>query len=523
MLSERFVEGQLIGQIAPDTGRFFQHRLKQIQSKSGSVTQFGQMLEAIRKNPVMLTSQLVSSSNPLITKKVSHVRKVSQDLEPTPTKKRPSPFVVHKRANSNIDQLSEMTSSTNKYQLYNLSEEDTAATPVKKEVSSFSILASLSNRKQAIPSIAQKFSNSESEKKIKSSISQSSIFTPGLPGHFGKAGNLKDLKISEQTTSSALKRLESLRQSQGTMPSLPSLSRVPSLEGLHSQGTTSRQASVIKSLNEIQQLPTYFSNTLRRVLIQKSMSTPLERIYYEHFIKNLKDIGSMTKDELLDEEEYLDKVRLRRVLKEEDCAFVLENLPSLPLLVLDLDETLLHCLKDNNHGYAAHETILNLPGKSPITLKFNIRPHAREFLEEMSRHYNIFVYTASEYAYARTLLDAIDPQRLYVKRVFDRRFCCITQKGYVVKDLRIFSREAKIKHMLLVDNSSYCFFPQLKNGIPIIPFENNKQDRELLDLKEYLKYLAKDTSKMVSVNADYFKLHHYAQSRRIEELCQVLF
>ena len=133
----------------------------------------------------------------------------------------------------------------------------------------------------------------------------------------------------------------------------------------------------------------------------------------------------MSVDELLDEEEYLNKIILRRTLKELDYSFPEESPSNLPLLVLDLDETLLHCLKDQTSS-GQYESLLYLPGKTPIVLRYNIRPFAREFLEEVSRYYLVYVYTASEYSYARTLLDSIDSDRVYVKRIFDRRFCCVT-------------------------------------------------------------------------------------------------
>ena len=52
------------------------------------------------------------------------------------------------------------------------------------------------------------------------------------------------------------------------------------------------------------------------------------------------------------------------------------------------------------------------------------------------------------------------------------------------KDLRIINRE--LKDMILVDNSINCFYNQLENGIPILPFYNNKEDSELKDLLEYI-------------------------------------
>ena len=44
--------------------------------------------------------------------------------------------------------------------------------------------------------------------------------------------------------------------------------------------------------------------------------------------------------------------------------------------------------------------------------------------------------------------------------------------------------------MVIVDNAVYSFGFQLDNGIPIIPFYNNKEDEELLHLMNYLNTLA---------------------------------
>ena len=268
--------------------------------------------------------------------------------------------------------------------------------------------------------------------------------------------------------------------------------------------------------------PTYFMEQLRKVLVYKNISSVRDKAYYEQFLKNVKDLTQMNQDALVDEEEYLDKVRLRRILKEEDNSF-LPNEPTLPLLVLDLDETLVHCLKPGAEGSSSTvETGYYNDSRQWVGLRINVRPFVREFLEELSSYFVIYVFTASEVLYAKAVVKLVDPQRRFIRRVFDRRFCCVTQKGYVVKDLRIFGREHKVKQILMVDNSSYCFFPQLKNGIPVIPFETNQGDKELIDLGEYLKSIARQPS-MVAINSDHFKLDKYGSSVRLEEIASKLF
>lgn len=41
--------------------------------------------------------------------------------------------------------------------------------------------------------------------------------------------------------------------------------------------------------------------------------------------------------------------------------------------------------------------------------------------------------------------------------------------------------------VVLIDNASYSYAWSIENGIPIIPFYDNKDDRELIDLEKYLK------------------------------------
>jgi len=50
-----------------------------------------------------------------------------------------------------------------------------------------------------------------------------------------------------------------------------------------------------------------------------------------------------------------------------------------------------------------------------------------------------------------------------------------TPEGVFIKDLRIFNNR-NLEDILLVDNAAYSFGYQLENGVPIIPFYNNKND-----------------------------------------------
>lgn len=46
-----------------------------------------------------------------------------------------------------------------------------------------------------------------------------------------------------------------------------------------------------------------------------------------------------------------------------------------------------------------------------------------------------------------------------------------------------------LKDVVLIDNAVYSFILNMENGVPIIPFYNNKDDTELLKLKNFLMNL----------------------------------
>ncbi len=104
----------------------------------------------------------------------------------------------------------------------------------------------------------------------------------------------------------------------------------------------------------------------------------------------------------------------------------------------------------------------------------------------------MIIYTASDQSYADSVLDYLDPFREYFPVRLYRKNCvkANTQNGPVfIKDLRII-KNVKMKDMIIIDNSVLSFAYQLDNGIPILPYYNNKSDIELMFLKDHLLNLS---------------------------------
>ena len=60
-----------------------------------------------------------------------------------------------------------------------------------------------------------------------------------------------------------------------------------------------------------------------------------------------------------------------------------------------------------------------------------------------------------------------------------------TKIGFFIKDLRII-KNRELKDMIIVDNLAHSFGFQIDNGVPILEFHNDKNDKELKYLCNYL-------------------------------------
>ena len=162
-------------------------------------------------------------------------------------------------------------------------------------------------------------------------------------------------------------------------------------------------------------------------------------------------------------------------------------------MVFDLDETLAHCtFNDGKEKRAESDIFLNIPKKSGGHLQagFNLRKGFREVLVESGKYFEVIVFTASQQDYADAILDHIDPDNTIIHHRLYRESCVKEpETGIYIKDLRIFE-DFDLKDILLIDNAVYSFSFQIDNGIPIIPFRDNRDDDQLLKLIDFLPVLA---------------------------------
>ena len=152
-------------------------------------------------------------------------------------------------------------------------------------------------------------------------------------------------------------------------------------------------------------------------------------------------------------------------------------------LVLDIDETLVHA---SFKPIPNADTIVSV-GKDKIHVKF--RPGAEEFIEHMSKFYELIVFTASMDRYAFPLMEKLDKHHLW-EYVLWREYCT-QMNGAFVKDLSKMGRN--LEDIIILDNSPNSYFFQRNNGLPIISWYDDQLDRELYKYIEILEVLANVT------------------------------
>lgn len=199
-----------------------------------------------------------------------------------------------------------------------------------------------------------------------------------------------------------------------------------------------------------------------------------------------------------DEEEMLEAIAFISTLPEK-TEFNLVNIsnalpPKLPedsdklTLVLDLDETLVHCSVTQMFPCDLNLS-LSLPGRedSPFNVSVRWRPYLFTFLQHIKDKYEIIVFTASQKIYADALLDVMDPTKTIIKhRLF--REACRWVNGNFIKDLDVLGRD--LSKTIIVDNAPQAYGFHLSNGYPISGWYDDPNDQSLFYLLQFLEELA---------------------------------
>ena len=92
-----------------------------------------------------------------------------------------------------------------------------------------------------------------------------------------------------------------------------------------------------------------------------------------------------------------------------------------------------------------------------------VRPHVEEFLEKMSKRFELVIFTASISNYVNPLLNVIDKMEYITYRLF--KVHCTLINTVFVKDLIRLGRD--LKDIIILDNNPLAYSLNQYNGFPI--------------------------------------------------------
>ena len=142
-------------------------------------------------------------------------------------------------------------------------------------------------------------------------------------------------------------------------------------------------------------------------------------------------------------------------------------------LVVDLDETLVHYVEEENRAYV------------------QVRPYADYFLTEMGKYFEIVIFTAAAEDYADIVLNELDKNKAIDYKLYRKHTEQIN--GVFIKDLRKLGRD--INKVVIIDNNKDNFSLQPENGLHICSFLGDQNDNELYLLSEDLMKIVKGNKK----------------------------
>eukprot|EP00347_Sterkiella_histriomuscorum_P024236 403331838 len=153
-------------------------------------------------------------------------------------------------------------------------------------------------------------------------------------------------------------------------------------------------------------------------------------------------------------------------------------------LVLDLDETLVHSsFKPIDNPDIVQG--VDIDGKIQYVYVLK-RPSCEEFIQRMSKIYEIVMFTASLSKYAQPLYSKLDQQGVTATLLY--REHCTFYNGLFVKDMERLGRP--MSDIIIIDNSPTSYLFQPENALPSISWYDDMSDRELNEFVPILEKLA---------------------------------
>ena len=167
------------------------------------------------------------------------------------------------------------------------------------------------------------------------------------------------------------------------------------------------------------------------------------------------------------------------------------------ILVLDLDETLVHASFDDTAPYD-FEASVKL-GNQDFKVYIQKRPGVDDFLQRVLNAFDVYIFTASVFEYSWSVISLLIPG-FPPSKILTRDHCKYLN-GNFIKELSLFGKD--LSKIIIVDDKAVSFCLNPYNGIVIPTWQGDENDDKLisetLPLLEQC-YFADDVRTVISQN-----------------------
>ena len=143
----------------------------------------------------------------------------------------------------------------------------------------------------------------------------------------------------------------------------------------------------------------------------------------------------------------------------------------------------------------------------------NLRPYCLKFLKFIKKYFEVYIFSSSTENYCKAVINFIDPKGELIDGLLSQKNCLRTKNGIYIKDLRIITNR-KLESMILIDHSVHSFGSLIENGIPLLSWTEDPEDKELKYLVKYLKKLS-EVDDVRKLNQESLKLNEIIETKTL--------
>jgi hypothetical protein len=127
----------------------------------------------------------------------------------------------------------------------------------------------------------------------------------------------------------------------------------------------------------------------------------------------------------------------------------------------------------------------------------DLRPGLRDFLKDLSRKYEIILFSDEDSQFMEEVISTVDPYHMFLRSSFGREFFTM-HRGRYVKDYDYFNRD--FRNVIIVDFNKKQNYNKHENLVIIDKYNGEETDNSLNDLKSFLIHCHKydDVRKVIS-------------------------